>query len=138
GYDDVAAIVQFYDELRSRASEINGIKVKRSSPFCRSLQKAFRLFISPGQIARRRGRKTHHRLITASSRRNTFGRSVSHCSTDEILPNLTTPSIRPSRLSARLWRKIIFRIGRLSGSGYWLMIPTAILARSRSLEWSVR
>ena len=77
---------------------------------------------------------TNYRIVTPDYFR-TMGISLLE---DEILPNRTTPSIRPSRLSARLWRKIIFSIGRLSGSGYWLTIPTAILARSRSLELLVR
>ena len=124
-----------YIRARRRSMEL---RVTRSSRSCRLLRRAFRLFISPGRTDRLRGRKTHRQPITASSRQNTFGRWVSHCLTVVILPNRTTPSIRRSRSSARLSRKIIFPIGRLSGSGSWLTIPTVILARSKSLELSVR
>jgi putative ABC transport system permease protein len=139
GYDDVATIVHFYDQLRSRAAPINGIKSDALISILPLAPKSisFVPFTRPDRSPARA--EDTPRPITASSRQTTFGQWVSHCSTVVISPNQTTLSIRRSRSSARSWRKIIFPIGRPSDSGSWLTIPTAaILARSRSLELLVR
>ena len=78
GYPDVATIVQFYDQLHSRASAISGIKSDALISILPLAPKSISFVQFTGRTGRLRGLKTRHQpILPASSRQSAFGQLVS-------------------------------------------------------------